>query len=132
MDSRNFLLLPVVLAVAWSCRDVDGVVCAQNVEEAIRVEVRDSLTNAPVAHRALGWIRDGHYVDSLRITWWTGTGPDSLRAVGMSAGPERPGTYDVFLRRSGYLDWQVLGVGVSAGLCGVEPVKLLARLMPVS
>jgi hypothetical protein len=43
---------------------------------------------------------------------------------------ERPGLYDVTVRRAGYIDWVRENVQVNEAVCGLHTVDLTARLVP--
>jgi len=81
--------------------------------------------SAESMNRRFGSVRDGGFVDSLRVSSWKG---DTLLSV--QAGGGRPGTYDVLVRIEGYRDRQMFGVVVERGFCGVETVTLEAVLQP--
>ena len=122
---RQFRAISFVLAlvtILCGC-DLGGTVCPQSVEPAIRVEVRDAATGAAAAEDATGFVRDGAYTDSLRVT-----GGDSSGAFIMSAAEERAGTYDVFIEKAGYRNWMQSGVRVRSGECNVMTVTLQAQL----
>lgn len=133
MPARNFrgltstgLLVMVVLAIGIGCGRSPFVACPAWVRDAVVVEVRDAATGAPAAQGASGWVRDGGYVDSLRIGGWE-TG-DPASAHQLSAAPERPGRYEVVVHKDGYREWRRSGVRVGRSTCGVEPVNLHAQL----
>ncbi len=98
--------------------------CTQSIEPAITVAVTDSVTGEPVAEGALGAIRERDYVDSLRPRAWDGEG----RLTELQAGDERPGTYVVEVRQSGYAARLPEGVQATSGQCHVQTVALKARL----
>ncbi len=52
----------------------------------------------------------------------------SVNAISLSVAPNRPGTYAVEVRRSGYKTWTRSGVRVTDGKCAVETVTFTARL----
>lgn len=118
-------ILLSVAALLTGC-DLNGTLCPQSVEPAIRVEVRDATAGTPAAEGASGLVRDGAYADSLRVT-----GGDSSGAFILSAAEGRAGTYDVLVEKAGYRVWSQTGVRVRSGECGVATVTLQARLEPL-
>ena len=101
--------------------------CDTGIAYGVTVEVVDSATGQPAAFGASGWVRDGQYVDSLQIVGFAGG--DSLSASLLAAAEERPGTYEVFVRKPGYLDWRLPGVFARDGECGVSTARVVARLL---
>ncbi len=81
--------------------------------------------SAELTARRFGTVRDGGYVDSLRVR---SQSEDALHSV--QAADERPGRYDVLVRIDGYGDWRALGVTVEGGVCHVQTVTLRAVLLP--
>ncbi len=125
--------LPLYLCLLLlACNDpFDGFACTASIEPAIEVFLVDGQTGMEglpgVALMAgpFGTVRDGGYVDSLRVASFS---EDTLHSVW--AAPERPGRYDVLVRIGGYGDWRVLGVTVEGGVCHVQTVELRAVLLP--
>ncbi len=123
-------LCPLLLL---ACNDPLG--CTASFEPAIVVFLVDGKTgmeglpgfpySAELMARSFGTVRDGGYVDSLRVA---GMNEDTLRSV--QAAGERPGRYDVLVRIGGYGDWRALGVTVEDGVCHVQTVELRAVLLP--
>ncbi len=120
-----------------ACNDpFEGFACTASVEPAIEVRLVDGTTgmeglpglghSAELTTRQLGTVRDGGYVDSLRVRGFSKE--DALLSV--VAAPERPGRYDVLVRIDGYGDWRALGVTVEGGVCHVQTVELRAVLLP--
>ncbi len=109
----------------------EGFVCTASVEPAIVVRLVDGETGMEglpgfaLMTRPLGTVRDGGYVDSLRVASFS---EDTLQSV--QAAGERPGRYDVLVRIGGYGDWSALGVTVEGGVCHVQTVELRAVLLP--
>ena len=82
--------------------------CTDEGRFAVVAEVREAGTGTPLREAWL-IIRQGTYVDSAG-------GPDAPPTL--AAGPEREGTFDVTVRRAGYLDWEREDVAVArAGEC---------------
>lgn len=110
------------------CRAATSV-CVEQPTAAIVAEIRDSLTSRPAAFRASLIIRQGVYVDSITDE---SSLADSANALTLVAGRDRPGTYDVVVRRQGYATWTQEGVVARAvGACGgVEAVHVRVNLQP--
>ncbi len=109
----------------------EGFVCTASIEPAIVVRLvngetgMEGLPGFALMARPFGTVRDGGYVDSLRVSSFS---EDTLHSVW--AAPERPGRYDVLVRIGGYGDWHALGVTVEGGVCHVQTVELRAVLLP--
>ena len=103
------------------------VVCTGQFVYGLGVQVQDSVTGAWIASGATLTARDGAFVDSASAR---GSGPE-WDAQPLAAAGERPGTYDVTVRREGYRLWTRSGVQVEGGTCHVRPVQLVARLQPL-
>lgn len=123
MTRLRAIIFAIPLAALLSGCDLIGTACPQSEEPAIRIEVRDAASGAPAAEGATGFVREGAFTDSLRVT-----GGASSGEFIMSAATERPGTYDVLIEKSGYRDWMREGVRVRSGECGVATVTLQAQL----
>ncbi len=106
------------------------VTCPMITAPAILVTVRDSVTSLAGAHGAKGVVRDGAYVDSLKLAGWDGT-PSFETELLLGAAIDRPGTYSVTIEKTGYQAWQRAGVAVGTSACGTDQVPLLARLVPL-
>jgi len=102
-----------------------GRVCDASIQPSIVVEIRDSLTDAPVGTGAFGLVVDGSFADTL--TPYGIIPPDTVVSLGMRG--ERVGTYQVEIRQTGYLTWQQNGVKVTGAACHSSQVHLLARLV---
>ena len=94
-------------------------VCPAVAAPYLTVEVRDAQTGAPAAEGATGTASDGAFVDPLNAF-------DNLVMVPETY--ERPGVYDVLVRKPGYEDWTAENVRVRDGMCNVQTVDLQARL----
>lgn len=126
-------LVGAVFLLATGCvSPFDPAVCTAVAVPAIVVEIRDARTGVPLAGLAAGVVRDGAYVDSLRPAGFL----DATDVVGSmlsrQAAHERPGTYTIDIRRSGYQDWTRVGVRVRSGRCHVETQSLVAQLQAVT
>jgi hypothetical protein len=117
-------LLPLT-ALSVACSD-PIVACTFNALPPIVVAVRDSVTDAPVASGATLVIQDGAFVDS--VTFPSDPANDSV-PMETNNSFERAGTYDVTVRKSGYLDWNKSRVIVTRDECHVNQVHLVARMV---
>ncbi len=117
---RRMLLLLAGFAAACD----SPTTCVDLPVPAISVLVRDSSSGAPTASGARLVARDGSYVDSVSIA----PGHPELDSMTLTAAYNRPGVYDVTVRKTGYWDWVRSGVKVSKGRCNVNTVRLTARL----
>lgn len=125
----SLALLLSVPACGWS--PTETVLCPGVVSPAIEVEVLDSVTLKPAAGGAEGRVWDGAFQDSLRVIGWTGPQIADSTAIRMAGAYERPGTYSVEIERQGYAAWRREGVRAPEGRCGVETVRLTAKLRPI-
>jgi hypothetical protein len=123
-----WLLIPIGSILA-AC-DLPSAGCDAMLRDAIQVAVHDADTGLPAASGVTGWVQDGAYMDSLRVSGWAGPPFDSTTAARMSGARERAGRYDVYLRKPGYAPWQQLSVRVHRNSCGVIPAELQANLVP--
>jgi hypothetical protein len=133
----SFVAALCVAALAVACQEqpttdpFEGFVCTLSVEPAIVVRLvngetgMEGLPGFALMAPQFGTVRDGGYVDSLRLSSFS---EDTLHSVW--AAPERPGRYDVLVRIGGYSDWLALGVTVEGGVCHVQTVELRAVLLP--
>lgn len=86
--------------------------CAPVLLHAIWVSVVDGETMTRV-NTANGFVRDGDYIDSLRVR----------NGVAWAA-EERAGTYEIVVRKDGYMEWSQDGVVVTRDRCHVQTVRL--------
>ena len=101
--------------------------CTQSVEPGIVVEIRDALTDAPIADSANAVITDGEYVEHLSSFDIV---PPGISFSTRSGADERPGTYLLRVTRVGYQAWQRSGIEVFQGTCHVKTLTLQVRLNP--
>jgi hypothetical protein len=118
------ILLAALLGPLAACSPATDTACTTDVRQGIEVEIRDSVSDAPIASLARGAAIAGAYVDSLRPARGEGTGA----LLSLAGAPERPGTYAVTVEVPGYHTWTQSNVLVQAGVCHVKAVSLLARL----
>ena len=95
--------------------------------DAVDVEIREAGTNLPLAEPARAIIRDGAYLDTLRLNR-----TENGVFVSRTGGWERPGTYEVEVSLTGYATWRMSGVAVPRTACAFTPANLLATLQPES
>lgn len=109
--------------IALGCEN--STVCADPPRFAVSVRVRDASTGAAAAFGATLVVRDGQYADSVTGMY---PGPDESQASFLGAAEERPGTYDVTVRRAGYQTWTRQGLVVKQGECAVDGITLDVQL----
>jgi hypothetical protein len=100
-----------------------GTDCTTDVRPAVAVELRDARTGAALTAPATAVARDGAFVDSAEVR----AGESSARLA-----QERPGVYDVTVRKAGYREWKRTGVRARDGECHVRTVRLDANLEPAT
>lgn len=108
-----------------ACVDTLAICVDTGSDPAIVVEIRDAITQAPLAAGARGTIRDGTYVDSLRPRQTDASG----RLLVLAAGTGRAGSYDVTVVHPGYQTWQQ-AVVVGTTSCGLASRVLQVNLEP--
>jgi len=106
--------------------DVD-MVCPAIVNPGIVVEIRDAITDAPLADSASAVVTDGDFRAGLTPAQPTAPGVPFSRRDGAY---ERPGQYDLRVTREGYRTWQRSGIEVDSDRCGVRTVTILVLLEP--
>ena len=121
-------LLPGVFLV-FGCNPL-AITCPAIVAPAILLEVREAGTGFPAAHDARGAVRDGTYLDSLRVVGWEGGIPSPSTELLMGAALDRPGQYAITLEKPGYETWQRSGITVGVGTCGTDQVQIPVLLVP--
>ncbi len=121
---RRTLLL-TFLPLAAGCDS--PVNCLTIPVPAVRVLVNDSVSGAPAASGARLVVRDGSYADSTAAP----PGHPEVDAFPLSAADNRPGIYEVTVRKVGYRDWLRTGVVATEGRCNVNTARLTALLQPL-
>jgi hypothetical protein len=91
---------------------------------ALEVVVVDARTGAPRVEGTIVTARDSTFLETLRIVESRDRPPRSI----FGGAVERPGTYEVTVRRSGYRDWSTTGVQVTRDGCNLHTRRLEARL----
>ena len=79
----------------------------------ITLDIRDSVTQAPLRNATLRFFSGGILVDSTQLN---------------SGVYERAGLYDVTVERSGYATWRKDSILVMADECHVTTVRLVANM----
>ncbi len=122
----------VALVCLVACGDH---VCTLDMRAAIALEIRDSLSNHPAAHRSSVILEGVGVYDSMFYDMSL-NGGDTL-AISQLLSPAnsqgQPGTYTIRVRHAGYQLWQRHDVEVPGGSCGVgrSPVMITVRLQPL-
>src|SRR5262245_25348558 len=124
---RRFNVPTLLAAVAGlvGCSDQQGI-CTTEMRRAIEVEVRDAASNEYIAGVTRGVVRDGSFVDSLRVVGEIGGDPALSTILG--GADERPGIYAVSLEADGWESWDTTGVVVASDACHVRTVSFTAKL----
>ena len=106
-------------------------ICTADLRPGIVVDIRDSITAAPLAFDALVIAAHDGQVDSVRHSHTPGDVAEAAdeRRLRVWLAWEKPGTYDLAVHVTGYAVWSRKGIVVLAGSCHVVPVHLLARLV---
>lgn len=105
----------------------EDVLCAPLPPWAVAVDVRDSVTNAPLASGARGAVQLGSRVDSLR--------PDRIYVSPdtVLVGGEAEGIVEVRVEHAGYTPWLASGVRTrleGSPCASWDTQRLTARLQP--
>lgn len=124
---RLSIAIGICLTTAAGCDHFPFAACAAVIERAVDVEITDARSGYWLARGASGFIRDGAFLDSLKVVGWRGSPPNDT-ATTLGAGLGRAGTYVVQVERPGYRTWQRNGVRVREGACGVRTARLRAAL----
>ena len=117
-----------LLLVSTACELITGQVCTTIAIPAVTVDILDSLSGALLPTESIAYARDGGFVDSTVVP------PPRPGFVFQPAALaiERPGTYEVTVRSTGYRDWRQSGVRVRDDGCHPRTARLVARLVRAS
>jgi len=129
---NKYIVLALLNASLFACGNEDhqeGNACTTSIEPGIVVEVRDAISDAPLAEHANVIISDGEYQETLTVNAFEGL--DSSSAYSLAGAYERPGMYDIDLSLSGYESWSRSQVEVEPGICHVNTVKFTVRLSAI-
>ncbi len=121
---RALLLLLAAAALVSGCDALFPTLCPQDERPGIVVRIFDAATGEPAADDAVGIAQDGAYTDTLTAGEFDAEG----RTRTIRGADERPGRYDVVVRKAGYETWRRGGVLVREGECHVRMAELEARL----
>ena len=113
-------LLPLLAACA---NPLTGRECTTDVHPAVSVQIHDARSAAVLAGPATAVARDGAFADTAEVE-----PGDSWARLAL----ERPGTYEVTVRRAGYREWTRTGVRAEDGECHVRTATLRAELEPAT
>lgn len=130
MLPRTALLVPAAtLSIFLGCDlPSETMACNREARPAIGVYVRDSLSGQLIGSGATVIFVDGSFVDSTMVP--AGDPLWDPHPITTQRTFERPGRYQVTVRRAGYSTWVQSNVVVVRGECHVETVLLTARLVP--
>ena len=119
---RKISLVVLAALGAAACGDEPNpVICTAVAVSALTVTVLDAATNAPLCDAEVV-VTDGSFRETLPV--FPGSGADCRYS-----GPfERPGTYDVTVRRAGYPTAVQSNVRVTSDECHVIGVPVTIRL----
>jgi hypothetical protein len=126
---RKLTILLIVSLAMFGCKDnknSDQYACTTSIEPGIIIEIRDAVTDEPLAENATAVITSTDYRETLIVSHYEGS--DSSTAYAMSGAYERPGIYDIEVSLTGYKSWFRYGVEVTDGICHVGTVRYTARL----
>jgi len=128
MPTRLFRASGFVVTMALvGCAQVptEGFSCAAGIGFPLSVEVRDSLSSAPLATGSVAWFQTRFLRDSLRTNIWADVDGE-LVPVGFTGG-RGAGLYTVEIRKPGYQTWTAR-TSVEQGPCGPITMSLVAHL----
>jgi hypothetical protein len=123
---KAFSLVGLVIALA-GCRNPvwpGDKICTTEFRFGLSVQVKDSVSGAWAASGAQLVLRDGAYADSASYP----PNRSDLDALSLNGAGERAGTYEVTVRKAGFMTWQRQAVRVTANECHVNSVSLTAML----
>lgn len=121
---RRVALASALLPLLGACTDLlAGRECTTDVHPAVSVQIRDARTGSLLTGPATAVARDGAFADSSEVR----TGESEARLA-----LERPGVYEVTVRKAGYREWTRTGVRARDGECHVRTAQLRAELEPAS
>ncbi len=124
---RNALLVVSLVPTVTGCELARG--CSAQFVYGISVEMRPGFAEPLPSDATFGFVRDGSYVDDLRVFVPTQLG-DSLGPVPLVAAGERSGTFEVIVRRPGFVTWDTSGVRVRDDGCHPVTARLAVTLQP--
>ena len=119
------LLTPLALLplLAGCANPLIGRDCTTDVHPAVSVQIWDARSAAVLTGPATAIARDGAFADTAEVE-----AGDSWARLAL----ERPGVYEVTVRRAGYREWTRTGVRAKDGECHVRTATLHAVLEPAT
>lgn len=126
------LLLVAVIATVGCGDDQPTRGCTPSAESGgLWLRVLDGQTGLPATCGATIQITEATYTDSLRAA--NCDQPDSTQPEWIPGADDRPGVYDLVVKKERYRDWTRSGVVVKKdpGFCHARAVRLEAHLEPV-
>ena len=131
---RSSLLSLSVLLCLTGCgskskSELPGYACTASINPvpAVRIDVRDALTDAHISCGSQAVIEQGKFQETVQNPAGAGCYDDVL----LEGAYERPGIYTVTVTKPGYGTWSKDNVAATTDLCGVIPVTLKASLQPL-
>jgi hypothetical protein len=126
---RQLTIILIASLTIFGCKDnknSEQYSCTASIEPGIVIEIRDAVTDEPLAANAVAVITSTDYRETLIVSHYEGS--DSSSAYAVSGAHERPGIYDIEVSLTGYKSWFRYGVEVTDGICHVGTVRYTARL----
>ena len=122
-----FFGIALVSTVACGLFGPQDTVCTLQPRYALQVTVYDSVSGGGAASGASIVARDGSFVDSVAVV--SAPVPAGFFLL---LGRDRPGLYQLTVRKVGYRDWTQSGIRVLSNDCGVVRVDIAVRLQPAA
>ena len=124
---RLGLLISLLGGVFLAGCDVGTDVCEPDFQPAVKVTVRDSVTDGLITLGALAILEEGPYREVMLYH------TDANNLPSLWGGLGRVGTYSVTVSRDGYVSWQRTGIEVhAADRCNLGTAYIVARLVPAT
>ncbi|MEO7042627.1 MAG: hypothetical protein ABI035_10240 [Gemmatimonadaceae bacterium] len=111
-------------ACSSSASSPTGVACTTNIVPGLSITVANASTGAQIIDSAAVSITDGGYTESYTL----GGQPGGV----ISAANERPGTYNISVRKPQFAPYDTAGVTVTKDACHVQTVQVVAKLQPLA
>ena len=127
---RSSFLLLSVLACLTGCgsdKPEEIPLCTASIEPAIRIEVLDAATNAPISCGAQAVIEKSGFQETVKNEAGAGCYDGNM----LQGAYERAGVYKVTVTKSGYSPWSADNVTVTSDICHVKTVTLQAMMQPL-
>lgn len=123
---RSLVVFAAMGFLTVACSSTPSEVCLNEGRYSAVIDIRDSVTHAPLASGSRVRLEAQGFVDSVTVTLDQGSTSQSLR-VGI--GRNVIGVFTVTVTRPGYRPWIRSGVQVRGDRCGVaNTVSLVADL----